>query len=436
MDRPRLIKELSEGPGSGILHALGTFLLLIVTVVLFSVRWTLSYDPVVGAESLMLRAPEPVRIALPGVASPAAHRYSRWQCVGGLEDVDSFEHRACVFSDVCYDTAAADFVFYAPPRNASVPIVYDHRRGAQRRFRHRRRDGDAVDADFVALSKWTPYRQHLSWSPSVHVGTVPSSGVQLRGLHALSAPFVPTNLGHVAWDEAFPLLVAMAQLGVYSTTLQIVRTAGCDVLPAASRHVCAKFAAAFLEPLLGVRGACRAHHPHSSRLPPCRAMLVLASPRLASPLLSSPLLSSPRLSSPLLSSPLLSSPRLASPHLTSPRLASPHRLPSQVRRCSPCKSSSRRTRPLATSASSRSSSAVRTMPSTRRLSMKASRSSSHPISSHPMLIPLPPHLIAGKEPLLALYRARVLAWHAVPIHPPTRKHTILIVNKEGASLTD
>ena len=38
----------------------------------------------------------------------------------------------------------------------------------------------------------------------------------LSGLHALSAPFVSTNLGHVAWDEGFPLVVAMAQLGLYT----------------------------------------------------------------------------------------------------------------------------------------------------------------------------------------------------------------------------
>ena len=37
----------------------------------------------------------------------------------------------------------------------------------------------------------------------------------------------------------------------------------------------------------------------------------------------------------------------------------------------------------------------------------------------------------SQEPLLALYRARVLAWHGVhPTAAPTR-HTILLVRKEG-----
>mmetsp|Transcript_43597 Transcript_43597/g.108472 ORF Transcript_43597/g.108472 Transcript_43597/m.108472 type:complete len:272 (-) Transcript_43597:364-1179(-) len=47
----------------------------------------------------------------------------------------------------------------------------------------------------------------------------------------------------------------MAQLGVYTPRLRILRTQGCDALPKeGSRRVCAKFAAAFLQPLLGSHG--------------------------------------------------------------------------------------------------------------------------------------------------------------------------------------
>jgi hypothetical protein len=82
-----------------------------------------------------------------------------------------------------------------------------------------------TDADFVALSKWVKYRQRSSWSPRIEHRPLPLDevGATLGGLHALSAPFVPTNLGHVAWDEAFPLLVSMAQLGVYTTELRCAR---------------------------------------------------------------------------------------------------------------------------------------------------------------------------------------------------------------------
>jgi len=37
----------------------------------------------------------------------------------------------------------------------------------------------------------------------------------------------------------------------------------------------------------------------------------------------------------------------------------------------------------------------------------------------------------GKEPLLALYRARVLTWHGVPAAAVPRAHRILLVRKEG-----
>eukprot|EP00900_Chrysochromulina_parva_P002783 jgi/Chrpa1/12505/Chrysochromulina_OHIO_Genome00021323-RA len=211
---------------------------------------------------VLLRAPPPVRIALPSGGAAlwlTENKFSRWRCVGGLDDVDEFEYRACLFSDICYDTAAGDFVFFAPAGNVSPPIVYDHSRGEQRTFRHRRDDGRSdTDADFVALSKWVKYRQRSSWSPRIEHRPLPLDevGATLGGLHALSAPFVPTNLGHVAWDEAFPLLVSMAQLGVYTTELRILRTSGCDTLsgPTSSRRLCAKFAHAFLSPLLGSRG--------------------------------------------------------------------------------------------------------------------------------------------------------------------------------------
>ena len=110
----------------------------------------------------------------------------------------------------------------------------------------------------------------------------------LPGLHALSAPFVSTNLGHVAWDEGFPLVVAMAQLGLYTPRacrftpalsrsadhartrapaaatdasrsrpcvragLHLLRTSGCEALASeSSRAICVKFESAFLAPLTG-----------------------------------------------------------------------------------------------------------------------------------------------------------------------------------------
>ena len=179
---------------------------------------------------LMLHRAPPVHIAWKH--NQRGGRFSRWRCVGGLEDVENFEHRACVFEDVCYDVAASDFLFYAHSANGTAaPVIFDHRRGSQHKFRQRVSDGDPVNADFVALSKWVAYRQRYSWSPRIVAGPVPRRHRALDGLTALSAPFVPTNLGHVAWDEAFPLLVAMAQLGVYTPRMRILRTHGCEALP-------------------------------------------------------------------------------------------------------------------------------------------------------------------------------------------------------------
>ena len=298
--------------------------------------------------SILLHAPPSIEIALPGITPPSRARayYSSWRCVGNLEEISDFEHRACVFSDVCYDTVSSDFLFFAAPNNASPPVLYDHRRGERRTFRHRVANGDGDEADFVSLSKQVPYRQRLSWSPRVVYEPVPArepSTTTLPGLHALSAPFVPTNLGHVAWDEAFPLLVSMAALGIYSPTLQVLRTHGCDSITdsRASRNVCAKFEAAFLDPLLGSRRA---------------AVQTLA--------------------------------QLATAHSLQGGDAAHGR--------------------------------------TRRLLCfeRLVVGGSFDVFNDE-------RLNSGKEPLLALFRARVLAWHNVPPALAPRRHTILLVRKDG-----
>ena len=216
----------------------GFFVLLLV---LRRYVWSIEMD---ADELSMLRGGPPVRIRLPGHVPPAAGRFSRWRCVGDLEDPASFVRRTCIFEHVCYDTAdEGEFLFFGRPENASAPVLYDHRRGVQRRFRQRKAAGDSSNTDFVALSKWVHHKRHrasASWAPRVVPGPVPAAHETLPGLHALSAPFVPTNLGHVAWDEAFPLLVGMAQLGEYTRTLTILRTQSCDDLPTpGSRKVCA-----------------------------------------------------------------------------------------------------------------------------------------------------------------------------------------------------
>ncbi|EOD37807.1 hypothetical protein EMIHUDRAFT_225064 [Emiliania huxleyi CCMP1516] len=177
--------------------------------------------------------------------------------------IGAVEHRGCVFEKVCYLPNESDFVFYSRPGNVSelsLPAVYDHRQGAQHTFRWRKSRGDGRNADFVALNKDVPYKRQLTWSARTQPGPVPAGAVWARGVSALSAPFAPTNLGHVAWDEAFPLLAAMAQLGVYSPSLRVLRTHSCATLAkrASSSAVCRKFAAAFLGPLTDARAAASA----------------------------------------------------------------------------------------------------------------------------------------------------------------------------------
>uniref|UniRef100_A0A7S0L8S3 Glycosyltransferase 61 catalytic domain-containing protein n=1 Tax=Coccolithus braarudii TaxID=221442 RepID=A0A7S0L8S3_9EUKA len=265
-----------------------------------------------------------------------AGRYSHMRCVGNLEHIEAIEGRTCVFENICHEPSSDEFIFYSR-RNESVPLLYDHRRGEQRRLRWRKAGGDEIDADFATLSKFVSYKHRNTWSAVVHESPLPPDYSLLKGTFALSAPFVPTNLGHVAWDEAFPLLVAMAQLGVYTPALNILRTHRCEELSLrtnSSTLVCNKFAHAFLSPLTGAQ-------------------------------------------------PLDSPPRLQ----TLPDLAAAH---------------------------------PRSTLCFERLLVGGSFDAFNSEA-----------LNVGKEPLLALFRHRVLAWHAIdPTAVPSR-HQILLVRKQG-----
>ena len=114
----------------------------------------------------------------------------------------------------------------------------------------------------VATRRHVRYKRHVRWSPQVAHTPVPRGALTLRKLHLLSAPFVPTNLGHLAWEEAFPLLLAMAQLGEYEEEAQsvVLRTHACNETaiglgrgseaPTASEaRLCSKFLDGFMRPL-------------------------------------------------------------------------------------------------------------------------------------------------------------------------------------------
>lgn len=202
---------------------------LLFHIALRTVWHVTSEDP---DEAGMLRAGLPIRIMMQDSTPPPAGRFSRWRCVGNMEDPEKFVRRTCLFDHVCYDTSdAGEFLFFSRHPNATAPLLYDHRRGLQRSFRLRKSRGDPMNSDFVALAKWVRHKKSRpTWSPRIVSGPTPERRLVLPGLHALSAPFVPTNLGHVAWDEAFPLLVGMAQLGEYTRALKILRTHSCDTL--------------------------------------------------------------------------------------------------------------------------------------------------------------------------------------------------------------
>jgi hypothetical protein len=185
--------------------------------------------------------------------------YSSHSCVGDMSSVKPRTQRACLFRHICLDTHSAEIFYYVRPNVSQSPVLFDQRYGHTFSFRHESPTGTE---DFLPLNKHVRYKRHVRWSPVIVEGPPPRDATHLSELHMLSAPFVPTNLGHLAWEEAFPLLLAMVQLGVYEERAVVVRTHGCNESvgeaepPAVSeRAVCRKFVHGFLRPLQGAGSA-------------------------------------------------------------------------------------------------------------------------------------------------------------------------------------
>lgn len=263
-------------------------------------------DAVTGADglaSILLRRGAPIRIPTPSwdlvphvrgrgtadeprrvTTAMASSRFSSHECLGDMATVKPRANRVCVLRHVCLDSPSGEFLYYRNDNATQEPVLFDQRYGHIFAFGHVAPKGGRED--LLPLNKHVRYKRHMRWSPRTVSAPMPTDLPLLPKLHLLSAPFVPTNLGHLAWEEGFPLLLGMAQLGVYDEDAVILRTHGCnesiasradpDESPQAapSAKLCKKFVDGFLRPLggsgKGGSGAnglltiahMRARHPH------------------------------------------------------------------------------------------------------------------------------------------------------------------------------
>ncbi|KAL1523039.1 hypothetical protein AB1Y20_018000 [Prymnesium parvum] len=217
-------------------------------------------------EQVVVRA----RAAVSSSRHPAPRsvgEFSRYECVGDESSIKPRVQRACLFRRVCLDTRSGEFTYHRRPDLTPAPVLFDRRYGHLFHFRHEAEAGQGERKsgaeDFLGLNKHVRYKDHVRWSPLVVERPLPNGdeAVHLRTLALLSAPFVPTNLGHVVWEEAFPLLLAMAQLGAYESRAIVLRTRGCNEsaagVPSSASEalLCTKFVDGFLRPLQGSRSA-------------------------------------------------------------------------------------------------------------------------------------------------------------------------------------
>ena len=197
-----------------------------------------------------------LRQQLRSVPKPRAKaHYSSHECIGDISDLKPKAQRLCLFRRVCLDTQSGEWLYFRRANVSLPPVLFERRYGSQFDFRHVSANGGTEE--FLALNKHVRYKPHVRWSPTVVDGGTPSGVTWSAPLHLLSAPFVPTNLGHLVWEEAFPLLLGMVQLGVYDEQAVVLRTHACnqsaagEAVSASEARLCAKFVAGFIAPLQG-----------------------------------------------------------------------------------------------------------------------------------------------------------------------------------------
>lgn len=124
---------------------------------------------------------------------------SSHDCVGDMSTVKPRASRVCVFRRVCLSTVTGDFLYYRDGNATLAPVVFDQRYGHIFSFGHVAPKGGREE--LLPLNKHVRYKRHVRWSPHMVDGPMPSHAPLLEPLHLLSAPFVPTNLGHLVWEE-------------------------------------------------------------------------------------------------------------------------------------------------------------------------------------------------------------------------------------------
>eukprot|EP00401_Gymnodinium_catenatum_P000472 CAMPEP_0117543892 /NCGR_PEP_ID=MMETSP0784-20121206/45292_1 /TAXON_ID=39447 /ORGANISM="" /LENGTH=477 /DNA_ID=CAMNT_0005340679 /DNA_START=248 /DNA_END=1678 /DNA_ORIENTATION=+ len=226
-----------------------------------------AWDESIPLEQAMLR--QPLSLVLPAKGVRRREHFSRWRCLGDLEEPSKLEDRACVFSNVCYNRSLRDFVFFrSSEQDGLAPIIFDHRTGSQFLFPRRPRgaveDKSGEHVDFLhlnyhrhsagALKSWDPDSSQggaITWSLQMREERIPAGHKSLPGVYAFGAPHRDTvNVGHVVWEDSFAIFVNMIRLGVYTACLNIIRSQPCERTAAyGTAGRCRKFEEGFLHPL-------------------------------------------------------------------------------------------------------------------------------------------------------------------------------------------
>jgi hypothetical protein len=143
------------------------------------------------------------------------HSLSKFRCSGSENDIDAWEDRLCVFSNLCYNVNHQKFYYFILNQTKFRPIYYDSTKGMIYDFKN-------SNGDFKLLSLSSG--GNSPWSPIIVNETYPIKNfTRLHQFHSLMKTyFGDYNIGHGLWEDLGSLSYSMERMNICDENLIIM----------------------------------------------------------------------------------------------------------------------------------------------------------------------------------------------------------------------
>lgn len=142
-------------------------------------------------------------------------KFSKFQCTGQENNIESWHDRLCIFRNICYNNDAHRFEYFRFSQKRIKPIFYDSSKGMLFQFS---KHNDSYGFLSLTVGGGTP------WTPVIVNETYPAKNIiTLSHLHTLMRKrYADTAIGHALWEEFGSISYSMERLNIVDRKLVIM----------------------------------------------------------------------------------------------------------------------------------------------------------------------------------------------------------------------